>query len=189
MNHDQFEQVMLEQAYEESRYHRQFHHFLFGTLITLYTALLGFQVSNSNCFVSISTVNIVSLCVGLYVVIPCVFIYLFWTYHNRIAMLNVLIGSIIKENMDSVHLHESVDNIIVDNFSFKKYIDGVSQRSFFSIGSGHPFFIKTFFLFVFINSLVTFSNIIKEPCSYWLVFVELLYLVFLWYFFKAKKRK
>jgi len=167
---------LLEQAFEESRYHRNFHHFVFHFIITLYTALLGFQIANPFKPDEISIQLLVLYGLIFYIVLPFYFRNLILKYHITISKLNIIINDIIKEMIkhddSSFDYNKSVMNIspeLFQTFTFYKYKkaitglnDNLIDKKLANTGRGHKFFIKVSLYLVVINlafTILTYLNI------------------------------
>jgi hypothetical protein len=170
---------ILNQTYDESRYHRNFHHILFSLSITIFTTLLGLQVSSS--FIKeIQSVPLIVFVTGFYILLPTYFIKMIADYHLTISKLNIVINKLTEElirSFDSDFTYNSSfvgipANIFKKN-SFYKYrekldminikfgnktekdLDVMINRSLLKTGSGHKFFIFILITLVVANVLIT----------------------------------
>ncbi len=152
---------ILNQAFEESRYHRRFHHTVYTLFMTIYIALLGFQISFTEQIEQIraQTPLVITFVVIFLVLIPIYVLYIIVDYHKRIATINSLIAN----------LWESKDSDIKETFSnglntllFDKYKDVLAKgKNPIWIGKGQWLFLVTLFLAV-AGNIIVFA-VIKAP--------------------------
>lgn len=151
--------LLLTQAFEESRYYRRFHHTIFVLAITLYSGLLALQLSKpiitNQGFTKWALVAIVGL------IIPIYLCRLIIQYHVTIAKLNYVIYSLgsskYRASRDSLHdtLLPHAENQAINDFLFKKYGMAVAEnRDIRFVGRGHWFFVGIIALLVFVNAIV-----------------------------------
>jgi hypothetical protein len=160
---------ILNQAFEESRYHRQFHHVVYTLFITIYIALLGFQISNPDSIEVIrgQTIVAVLFCICIFFIIPFYICYVIVNYHETIAYLNSLIATI------SIPLASNLDLPMKSNHRLKKALDmllfgkyrGIihNGRTPMSVGRGQWFFLITFILVVLCSFII--FMLIHTPVS------------------------
>src|SRR5919197_3070418 len=95
---------ILNQAYEESRYYRIFHHTIYVLFMALYLALLGIQLSSITS-ISLIKANVVqnfTVVVLLFVLMPLYYCYIISSYHKTIATINSLIAYLASLSNDEL---------------------------------------------------------------------------------------
>jgi len=160
---------ILNQAFEESRYHRRFHHVVYTLFMTLYLAFLGFQISFPSNIEAVrgQTTLAVILGICIFLLIPLYICYVVLTYHKTIARLNSLIANI------NIPLDSDLDLSVKSSETFRKALatllfgkyKGViaNNRNPILVGRGHWFFLVTFLLLVVCDFLV--FMLIRVPVS------------------------
>jgi hypothetical protein len=139
-------------AYEESRYHRQFHHTLFGIYFALYLALLGYQLSNQADVQKIAANDSlrIPVALALYAFCPGLLTGIFIRYHYTIARLNSLIA-----NAAGV-APAGVDQTNYDTLTFQKYKNAFKSGSWpLLTGRGHWFFLSNLWILAAFNLYVS----------------------------------
>lgn len=155
---------LLNQAFEESRYYRKFHHTIFVLAVTLYAGLIAIQLHKP---IQIKNEFALYFFAGVILIfIPGYISYLIFTYHVKISKVNAAI-SIISSNLlksvkiDDARIHPDLIDKLLDEFLFKKYGDAVASSNCLSkcaVGKGHLFFITTIWLLVMTNVVLLSIN-------------------------------
>lgn len=147
---------LLNQAFEESRYYRKFHHTIFVLAVTLYAGLIAIQLHKpihiKNEFALYFFVSVILI------FIPGYFSYLIYEYHKRISKINVVISILSRNFLKSIRIDDpEVPSECLDEFLFKKYGDAAIARNCYSnctVGKGHWFFIAIVILLVLVNVVI-----------------------------------
>jgi hypothetical protein len=151
-------ELILTQAFEESRYHRNFHHVIYTLFMTLYIAFLGFQISAPDQIEAIRGQVGVSIGVGaiVFLLIPAYICYLIVTYHKTIVHLNAIIAftAVLPDDIASSVAKNPTLARAFDVMLFKKYQKAIDGRSPMLIGRGQWFFLVTFIMLVVCDLLV-----------------------------------
>jgi hypothetical protein len=147
---------LLNQAYEESRYYRRFHHTIYTVFITVYIALLGFQISFPSSIEALRNQISLAIIFGiiLFVLLPLYVCYIIIGYHKTVAYINAFIAQNTigdkKEQSLNVIYNEATDILF-----FEKYYDILAKgRNPVRVGRGHLFLIMTFLCVVICNIIV-----------------------------------
>lgn len=152
---------IITNAYEESRYHRQFHHTLFNIYFALYLALLAYQLTNRGEIKKIAANDwlMIPVALTLYAILPILLSVIFFRYHDTIARLNRLIAEVAGS------APTGVDKAIYDQLTFQKYREAfLAGKCTFTTGRGHWFFLLNLWFLTVLNLYV--SVIISV--QYWL---------------------
>jgi hypothetical protein len=173
---------ILNQAYDESRYHRNFHQILFSLSITIFTSLLGLQVSY-NFIKEMQLVPLIIFISGFYIILPAYFVKMIADYHLSISKLNIVINNLTEELIKSFDSDFTYNSSFVDvspsifkSISFYKYREKIDKINFemrskpekhkkhierkinvslLGTGRGHKFFIFILLTLVIANILIT----------------------------------
>lgn len=143
------------QAYHESRYHRGFHHTLFGIYFGLYLALVAFQLTNADKVCSIAEVRLVAwpVAAALYLLLPINLHRLVISYHGTIAETNRFIAA------ETRHLGAGAkDAGGFDHVTFQRYLSSSGS------GRGHKFFLFNLWGLVILNAWISGIIIFTASC-------------------------
>ncbi|PTQ97472.1 hypothetical protein C8R30_11151 [Nitrosomonas nitrosa] len=160
-------EILLNQAFEESRYYRKFHHTVFVLTATLYAGLMALQLNaNNSLCISSDTITFCLLAFVIVFVIPGYFCYLICEYHEKISKINAVISIYSRNLLKSIRINDpEIPQECLDEFLFKKYGDAVIARNCCfnrAVGKGHWFFIVIVLLLVLINVVIYMSCCINS---------------------------
>lgn len=161
---------ILNQAFEESRYYRKFHHILYTLHMTLFLTLLGVQIANPTIMTTIRNDSLKTLIfVGvLLLLLPAYVIYVIFRYHVVHAKLSSLIAVLAEsepaqqvfqkasqglQDRGQLHLKTAWNALFKDNY--KNIIMHATSPIF--IGAGHWFFIASIASVVALNIYLFFA--------------------------------
>lgn len=154
----ELDSIILTQLYNESRYYRQFHHFIFSLAITLYSAIMGLQIPNSNFFCTVGILPIIAFVIVFYILFPIIVIKLIKQYHIRIANLYATKGRIIKQYLQEKENKNcalsKLPRSMFDIVTYSKYCKAQHSTDFKKTGKGHKYFIVCI-LFLLITNIIT----------------------------------
>jgi hypothetical protein len=153
-------EFVLQQAYEESRYHRRFHHTVMSLYATFLVALLGFQAAYPDKLIKIANDTWLSMTVAttfLFLVLYGAVIVL--AYHRTIATLNSLIAHIVPPSELRALKKKGQNNLDrgLDKLFFRKYERVLTKKcNWLLVGSGHWFFLVSLVVLALCNVVAFF---------------------------------
>lgn len=155
-------ETLLNQAFEESRYYRKFHHTVFVLAATLYAGLLALQLNASTLLCNWrDTIAFCFFAFVIILVIPGYFSYLIFAYHRRISKINAVISILSRNLLKSIRINDpEIPQECLDEFLFKKYGDALipgNYRFNSTVGKGHWFFFGIVSLLIILNVVIYFS--------------------------------
>ena len=149
-------ELLLTQAFEESRYHRRFHHTIFILAVTLYTGLLALQLNGQVKICDSGTKWF--LVIGVGIIVPAYLCWLIVQYHVTTPKINYVIYKLGTSKYKACRhdpLLPHFDHQALNVFLFKKYGVAVSENKDIKfIGRGHWFFIGIIVLLVAMNAAI-----------------------------------
>ena len=157
---DEYKLRIIEHAFDESRYHRGFHHTLFNLFLTIFLSITGLLVAN---FDKVNKLNdpLQYLMILLFIILAAVYRQMIIRYHKRIATINSVIAGVADKDIVNNPEFNSIKEPLKTLYC-SKYKDLIDPENpnVIKTGNGHMFFIRVVFVLVVVDILIVAGTLI-----------------------------
>ena len=161
--------VLIAQAFEESRYHRRVHHLIFTVAVSLYSALLGFQLAYPIDTTKYSTGSVAILVLLLFLILPGYFSWYVLHRHRILGKVNFSLACLADRLalLTTAKTITASDGVVwgVPVDSLKKFVAFHYKEplergdSIMTVGNGHWFYLAVLVSLFFSNGILFAAHI------------------------------